>query len=61
MDIRFGPVVGSMFKQGKDWGLWFRVCGYGLTISTLKPMFSERNGHTKIVTIFGVKIKVLKP
>lgn len=52
---------GAKFKLGKDWGFWFRIFGYGIAVSTLKPVFSERNGYTKIIKIGRVKIKLLKP
>jgi len=49
------------FRQGKDWGFWFRIFGYGLAVSTMKPMFSERNGLRKTVRILGVKFETLTP
>lgn len=55
------PLCGDAFKQGKNWGFWFRVFGYGVAVSTMKPMFSERVGARKTVRIFGVKLEWLKP
>jgi hypothetical protein len=51
----------AAWRLGKRWGIWFSVFGYGLSISTMQPMFSERYGHTKIWRIGRIKIKVLKP
>lgn len=42
-------------------GFWFRVFGYGLSVSNTPPLFSERLGCTKVLRIFGVGVKVLKP
>ena len=45
-------------------GLWFRICGYGLHISTRKrsaALFSERYGHRKALYLFGVRFEVLTP
>jgi len=52
---------GSAFKMGKHLGFWFRICGYGLAVSTMTPMFSERNGYRRTVRIFGVKLEALTP
>jgi hypothetical protein len=41
--------------------MWFRVFGYGLVITTMQPMFSERNGYAKVLRAFGVKIGFLRP
>lgn len=54
-------ICGTAFRQGKYWGFWFRIFGYGLSASTMKPLFSERNGYTKVWVIFGIKFKVLTP
>lgn len=53
---------GHAWRTGDDWCVWFRVCGYGLAISTMTPLFSERNGYeTGYVRIGRVKFKALKP
>lgn len=52
---------GSAFKTGDKWGAWFRVFGYGLVISNMEPVFSERKGLTPCLRVFGVKIKPLTP
>jgi len=49
------------WKNGKDWGFFFRIKGYGLCASTLAPLYSERSGYVKIIIINGVKFKILKP
>jgi hypothetical protein len=46
------------------WGLWVRICGYGLHIKLAKghrPLFSERYGHRKALYLFGLRFEVLKP
>ncbi len=48
------------FRQGEDWGFWFRVFGYGIAVSTMSPLFSERHGFRKAIRVFGVKIELLK-
>lgn len=52
--------TGAKWRMGKEWGFWFRIYGYGLVASTLKPIFSERHGHTKTLRIGGVKIQFLR-
>jgi hypothetical protein len=44
-------------------GFWVRVTrhGYGLSVTTGRPLFSERSGHRKVLRIFGVGFEVLKP
>jgi hypothetical protein len=54
-------IAGTGFRQGKDWGFWFRIFGYGLAVSTLQPLFSERNGYRRTFRIFGIKIEALAP
>lgn len=49
----------AALRQGKEWGAWFRVFGYGLLISNTRPLFSERNGHRKAIRVFGIKIEAL--
>ena len=55
------PFCGTAWRQGDHWGMWFRVFGYGLVITTMQPMFSERNGYAKVLRAFGVKIGFLRP
>lgn len=46
------------------WGLWFRVCGYGLHVSTQSrsaALFSERYGYRRVLYVFGVRIEALGP
>lgn len=50
----------TAWRDGKEWGAWFRVFGYGICLSTSPLLFSERNGYTKVWRVFGVKIKLLK-
>jgi hypothetical protein len=45
-------------------GLWFRIFGYGLDISTQKreyALFSERYGLTRVLYLFGWRVEALKP
>ena len=49
-----------IWRLNKDWGFWARIFGYGIAISTLKPLFSERYGYTKILRIGRIKIKLLR-
>jgi hypothetical protein len=42
-------------------GMWFRVYGYGFSVSNSPPLFSERNGLRKTVRVFGVKFELLMP
>ncbi len=46
--------------DGNYWGYWFRIFGRGLSFSTFPPLFSERNGYVKYITVFGVRIKLLR-
>lgn len=43
------------------YGGWFRIAGYGLSITTDPPMFSERHGYRKVLRLFGVGFEILKP
>lgn len=55
-------ITGTAFKTSNYWGAWFRVFGYGLVITTMEPMFSERNGYQKYYfRVFRVKIQLLTP
>lgn len=45
---------------------WFRICdGYGLHFRWVSPsyvpLFSERNGYTKVLKLGRLWVKVLKP
>lgn len=51
----------ATFRHEAQWGVWFRIFGYGLHISNTRPLFSERNGYRKVVRVFGVKIEALQP
>jgi hypothetical protein len=49
--------------QTYNHGFWFRIFGAGLSIEIAKyhqMMFSERNGITKPLYVFGLRIKYLK-
>ncbi len=49
------------FSRGNgQWCLWFRLFGYGFSISNTPPLFSERAGLRKVVRIKGVKFELLK-
>lgn len=50
----------TAWRQGKHWGAWFRLFGYGLCVTTMEPVFSERYGYAKTIRIFGIKIKALR-
>lgn len=52
---------GTAWKQGGYWGFWFRVFGYGLVVSNMTPVFSERYGYSKVVRFLGIKVKLLVP
>lgn len=54
-------LCGTAWRQGGYWGVWFRVFGYGLVITTMQPMFGERNGNAKVLRVFGVKVGFLRP
>lgn len=54
-------IVWHAWKESGPWGFWFRVHGYGLSISTNDKSFSERNGYKKSLVVFGIKISILKP
>lgn len=46
------------------YGFWFRIKGYGLSCSDTNeflPLFSERNGYRKNITIFGYRFNLLTP
>lgn len=60
--MKYGIVCGSAWRMSDHWGVWFRIFGYGLAVSTMTPLFSERSGYaTGYVRIGKVKIKILKP
>lgn len=42
-----------------DFSFWLRIRGRGISISTGKALFSERNGYRKAFRIFGVKFEWL--
>jgi hypothetical protein len=50
-------------NNAKYW--WFRIFGYGLHFRWTKdgytPLFSERNGHIKVLKIGRLWIKFLRP
>lgn len=44
------------------YGFWFRIFDYGISVelaSKTWKRFSERNGHTKPLYLFGLKFTVL--
>jgi len=49
----------AAWRLESDWGFWFRIFGYGMAVSTMTPMFSERFGYRKIWRIGRVKIEWL--
>jgi len=51
----------SRFKDEKYWGFWFRVFGYGVAVTNMTPLFSERMKVRKVIRVFGIKIELLKP
>lgn len=63
----FSPFYATAWRPSLSighYGLWFRVYGYGLHISTRKrieAMFSERYGYRKALYVFGLRFEVLKP
>jgi hypothetical protein len=73
--FRFGPFCGMAWSRrhtygdAQPWksnhtGMWFRVFGYGLHISTRKradALFSERYGYHKALYLFGLRVEALKP
>lgn len=40
---------------------WFRVLGFGLSISSHPLLFSERYGYSKVLRIGKMKFKLLNP
>lgn len=47
-----------------DGGYWFRVFGYGISVSDRRKhpaLFSERNGYVKVLRIGHYAVKGLKP
>jgi len=45
------------WREGERWGAWFRVYGYGLSISNMPLLFSQRNGHGRPFLLIG-KVKI---
>lgn len=45
------------WRIGNKWGFWFRVCGYGLSVSNTPLLFSQRNGLGKPFLLIG-KVKI---
>jgi hypothetical protein len=54
-------VFSAHFSTNHYFIFWFRVFGYGLLVSTMTPLFSERYGYRKVIRIFGVKFEFLRP
>lgn len=50
---------GTTWNDSLGWGFWFRIFGYGLLVTNLPPLFSERYGYTKSFRVLGVKIEYL--
>ena len=50
-------LTGTVYR----WGFWFRVFGYGVSVSNDRPLFSERVGLRSSFRIFGIKFEYLKP
>ena len=42
------------------WGFWFRLFGYGLNVNNNPPLFSQRNGYTKMIKIGKIKIILIR-
>jgi hypothetical protein len=45
-------------------GMWFRIFGWGLHVSTKRredALFSERYGYTKVLYLFGLRFAALAP
>lgn len=43
-------------------GSWFRLFGYGLVLTSTRPLFSERNGFVKRLHLWGPwRIGVIRP
>ena len=51
---------GRKWRTAGNWGFWFRIFGYGLSVSNMAMMFSERYGYRKVLRIGSVKIGTLK-
>lgn len=55
--------LGTLDGLVKYW--WFRIYGYGFhfrwTRDGYTPLFSERNGHVKVLKLGRLWIKALKP
>ena len=63
--MRLGPFYGMAWRKRGGWtcaGIWFRIYGYGLHVST-RPrsdaMSSERNGFKRALYVFGLRFEVL--
>jgi len=50
----------SKYSSGDFWGYWFRIYGYGLSISNCDLTFSQRNGFKPVLIIGKIKIELLK-
>ncbi len=59
------PAIKDSYFASKASYFWFRVLGYGLHFRWIQPgyepLFSERNGYTKVLKIGRFWIKGLKP
>jgi hypothetical protein len=54
--------VGAKYFDKNGFAFWFKVNGYGLSVTDSKPMFSERNGYRKnFIRIFGIKFELMLP
>lgn len=52
---------GMCWRREREWCVWFRIKGYGLSVSDMRPLFSERYGITRHFRLFGIKIMRLAP
>jgi hypothetical protein len=54
------PFISFSWFTAPSFGMWLRVYGYGICITTMDPLFSERMGYKKTWRIGRLRLKFLK-
>lgn len=50
----------NFWRIEKHWGFWIRAFGWHIAVSTMEPLFSERNGYRKCYMFGRIKVRVNK-
>ena len=52
--------VYNFWRIEKHWGFWIRAFGWHIAVSTMEPLFAERNGYRKCYMFGKIKVRVNK-